>query len=344
MAGRSPGSAAVGFHECQAARRPVGWLLGFLPAVAVWLARDVPPAGLVWTGRRDLIAPLCVNSPRRGGVDQSSGAAFELSVPLVLAVTAALVGAPLVAREVEQRTQLVAWTQSVTRQRWYHSKVVTIGGGLSLAGLLAGTGTYLLQGPATAVSPPPAGPGSSPRPGPSRQHRPGVRPRRRRRGLAATAPAAVALALVGFLGLFAAAGRTVQPSPRSTTPYRATAASPATPGPGPPAPPTPSPTTRPTSSGRCSSPSSPSCSPSPWPCSRWSGTPPAPAPSERPRRAAPSTAAWSASTAIQSAEALTYRGTLLSTVPGCQRPRLGRGRWLAGQHLASRRPPTLNAS
>jgi hypothetical protein len=125
----------------------VGWLLGFLPAVAVWLARNVPPAGLVWTGRRDLIAPLCVNSPRRGGVDQSSGAAFELSVPLVLAVTAALVGAPLVAREVEQRTQLVAWTQSVTRQRWYHSKVVTIGGGLSLAGLLAGTGTYLLQGP-----------------------------------------------------------------------------------------------------------------------------------------------------------------------------------------------------
>jgi hypothetical protein len=73
--------------------------------------------------------------------------AFELGVPLVLAVTAALVGAPLVAREVEQRTQLVAWTQSVTRQRWYHSKVVTIGGGLSLAGLLAGTGTYLLQGP-----------------------------------------------------------------------------------------------------------------------------------------------------------------------------------------------------
>jgi hypothetical protein len=73
--------------------------------------------------------------------------AFELGVPLVLAVTAALVGAPLVAREVEQRTQLVAWTQPVTRQRWYRSKVVTIGGGLSLTGLIAGTGTYLLQGP-----------------------------------------------------------------------------------------------------------------------------------------------------------------------------------------------------
>jgi hypothetical protein len=73
--------------------------------------------------------------------------AFEFGVPLVLAVTAALVGAPLVAREVEQRTQLVAWTQPVTRQRWYRSKVVTIDGGLSLTGLIAGTGTYLLQGP-----------------------------------------------------------------------------------------------------------------------------------------------------------------------------------------------------
>jgi len=138
--------------------------------------------------------------------------AFELGVPLILAVTAALVGAPLVAREVEQRTHLVAWTQSVTRQRWYRSKVATVGAGLSLAGLIAGTGTYLLQGPlsdggvtssrwpwffSTALAP--AGSTAV------------------AFALAVAAGAwlrrplpAVALALVGFLALFAAAGRTVQ--------------------------------------------------------------------------------------------------------------------------------------
>jgi hypothetical protein len=138
--------------------------------------------------------------------------AFELGVPLVLAVTAALVGAPLIAREVEQRTQLVAWTQSVTRQRWYRGKVVTVSAGLSLAGLIAGAGTYLLQGPlsdggvtssrwpwffSTALAP--AGSTAL------------------AFALAVAAGAwlrrplpAVALALVGFLALFAAAGRAVQ--------------------------------------------------------------------------------------------------------------------------------------
>lgn len=138
--------------------------------------------------------------------------AFELGVPLVLAVAAALVGAPLVAREVEQRTQLVAWTQSVARQRWYRGKVVTVGAGLSLAGLIAGAGTYLLQGPlsdggvtssrwpwffSTALAP--AGSTAL------------------AFALAVAAGAwlrrhlpAVALALVGFLALFAAAGRAVQ--------------------------------------------------------------------------------------------------------------------------------------
>jgi hypothetical protein len=72
---------------------------------------------------------------------------FELGLPLILAVTAALVGAPLVAREVEQRTHLVAWTQSVTRRRWYTAKVVAVGAGLALAGLIAGAATYYLQGP-----------------------------------------------------------------------------------------------------------------------------------------------------------------------------------------------------
>jgi len=139
--------------------------------------------------------------------------AFELAVPLILAITAALVGAPLVAREVEQRTHLVIWTQSVTRQRWYHGTVVTVAAGLGLAGLLAGAGTtYYLQGPlsdggvtssrwpwffSTALAPAGASVLAF--------------------ALAVAAGAwlrrtlpAVAVALVGFLALYAAAGRAVQ--------------------------------------------------------------------------------------------------------------------------------------
>lgn len=74
---------------------------------------------------------------------------FELGLPLVLAVVGALVGAPLVAREIEQRTQLVAWTQSVTRRRWYGSKVLAVGAGLVVVGLLAGFANYRLSGPLT---------------------------------------------------------------------------------------------------------------------------------------------------------------------------------------------------
>jgi hypothetical protein len=138
--------------------------------------------------------------------------AFELAVPLILAITAALVGAPLVAREVEQRTHLVIWTQSVTRQRWYHSTVVTVAAGLGLAGLLAGAGTYYLQGPlsdggvtasrwpwffSTALAPAGATALAF--------------------ALAVAAGAwlrrplpAVAVALVGFLALYATTGRAVQ--------------------------------------------------------------------------------------------------------------------------------------
>jgi ABC-type transport system involved in multi-copper enzyme maturation permease subunit len=51
-------------------------------------------------------------------------------LPLLLG---ALVGAPLVAREVEQRTHLLIWTQSITRLRWLTVKLALVLG----AGLLA---------------------------------------------------------------------------------------------------------------------------------------------------------------------------------------------------------------
>jgi hypothetical protein len=63
---------------------------------------------------------------------------FEEGLPLLMVLLGVLVGAPLVAREIEQRTQLVAWTQSVSRRRWYATKTGALAIGLAAAGLLAG--------------------------------------------------------------------------------------------------------------------------------------------------------------------------------------------------------------
>jgi hypothetical protein len=53
------------------------------------------------------------------------------------ALFAMLIGAPLVARELEQRTHLLAWTQGVTRRRWLTTKLIfVIGGALLAAGIL----------------------------------------------------------------------------------------------------------------------------------------------------------------------------------------------------------------
>ena len=71
-------------------------------------------------------------------------------LPAAFAITGALIGAPLVAREVEQRTHLAAWTQSVSRHRWYAAKVSALAGGLAVAGLIAGTVNAWLQHQLTA--------------------------------------------------------------------------------------------------------------------------------------------------------------------------------------------------
>jgi len=74
---------------------------------------------------------------------------FEYGVPLALILMSTLVGAPLVAREIEQRTQLVAWTQSVSRRKWYAVKVITLGVGLAAISLIAGYANGWLQHPLT---------------------------------------------------------------------------------------------------------------------------------------------------------------------------------------------------
>ena len=71
-------------------------------------------------------------------------------LPAVFAIIGALIGAPLVAREVEQRTHLAAWTQSVSRRRWYITKIATLAAGLAVAGLMVGTANAWLQHQLTA--------------------------------------------------------------------------------------------------------------------------------------------------------------------------------------------------
>jgi len=74
----------------------------------------------------------------------------QYGLPAVFAIIGALIGAPLVAREVEQRTHLAAWTQSVSRRRWYAAKTSVLAVGLAVAGLIAGTVNAWLQHQLTA--------------------------------------------------------------------------------------------------------------------------------------------------------------------------------------------------
>lgn len=72
---------------------------------------------------------------------------FQDGLPATLAIVGALIGAPLVAREIEQRTQLVSWTQSVSRRRWYVMKVTVLAALLGVAGLAVGVVAHQLRLP-----------------------------------------------------------------------------------------------------------------------------------------------------------------------------------------------------
>jgi hypothetical protein len=74
---------------------------------------------------------------------------FEEGLVLLLVIVGVLVGAPVVAREVEQRTQVVAWTQSISRRRWYVLKTAALATGLAVAGLIAGIANDRVQIPLT---------------------------------------------------------------------------------------------------------------------------------------------------------------------------------------------------
>jgi len=62
-----------------------------------------------------------------------------------------LAGGVLTVAASEQRSQLAAWTQSVSRRRWYTTKVAALAAGLTVAGLVAGFANEWLQRPFTAA-------------------------------------------------------------------------------------------------------------------------------------------------------------------------------------------------
>ncbi len=74
----------------------------------------------------------CLADPTRAGCDPTVFAFQDRYLPLTTflawlnvfpALAGALVGAPLVARELEQRTHLLVWTQGITRTRWLFSRL-----------------------------------------------------------------------------------------------------------------------------------------------------------------------------------------------------------------------------
>ena len=74
----------------------------------------------------------------------------QYGLPLVFAFIGAMLGAPLVAREAEHRTHLTAWTQSVSRRRWYTTKIAALAAVLTVAGVATGALNAWLQHQLTA--------------------------------------------------------------------------------------------------------------------------------------------------------------------------------------------------
>ena len=92
-----------------------------------------------------------------GGLQAAFATRFSFAIlfsqdglPAAFAIIGAMIGAPLVAREVEHRTQLTAWTQSVSRCRWYVTKIAALATALAVAGLISGLANAWLQHQLTA--------------------------------------------------------------------------------------------------------------------------------------------------------------------------------------------------
>jgi hypothetical protein len=124
----------------------VGAALVLLGALLIYLGRDMY-AAFQQLGVGDCLAHP--DHPNCSQIVESFRAQYgvwEATIPwlnFAPAVLAMLVGAPLVARELEHGTQRLVWTQSVTRGRWIAVKLgAVLAGGLVVAGLLIALFTW----------------------------------------------------------------------------------------------------------------------------------------------------------------------------------------------------------
>jgi hypothetical protein len=108
------------------------WLAGYHSWLRQLAAAGCPPP-TAHTGVFHVNSPatcLALKDRYPGGLQAAFVSRYNFAIllsqyglPAAFAITGAIIGAPLVAREVEQRTHLAAWTQSVSRRRWYAAKI-----------------------------------------------------------------------------------------------------------------------------------------------------------------------------------------------------------------------------
>jgi hypothetical protein len=124
----------------------VGAALALVAAVLIWIGRDIYATYQQLGVGTCLLHPDGPNCSDVVHTFRQQYSAWEFAVPwlnFAPAVLAMLVGAPLVARELEHHTQRLIWTQSVTRARWIVVKLAAVlGGGLLIAGLLIALFTW----------------------------------------------------------------------------------------------------------------------------------------------------------------------------------------------------------
>ena len=124
------------------------WLAGYHTWLRQLAAAGCPPPN-ARSGVFHVRSPatcLALKGRYPGGLQAAFASRYNFAILLsqyglaaAFAVIGALIGAPLVAREAEQRTHLVAWTQSVPRRRWYTAKISVLAAALAIAGLATGT-------------------------------------------------------------------------------------------------------------------------------------------------------------------------------------------------------------
>jgi hypothetical protein len=130
------------------------WLAGYHAWLRALAAAGCPPPTAHTGDFHVRSAQTCLELKDRypGGLQAAFAsdynAALVLSrygLPVVFAFIGAMVGAPVVAREAEQRTHLTAWTQSVSRRRWYTTKIAALAAVLAVAGIAAGAANAWLE-------------------------------------------------------------------------------------------------------------------------------------------------------------------------------------------------------